>query len=74
MEIKEFIEKFAEAIEVDNVDALTPETEFHDLDEWSSISIMLLIAFFDEEFDKQIGNKEIKEADTIQDLYKLATA
>ncbi len=74
MEIKDFIEKFAEAIEVENVDALTPETDFHDLDEWSSISIMLLIAFFDEEFDKQIGNKEIKEADTIQDLYKLATA
>lgn len=74
MEIKEFIEKFAEAIEVENVEALTPETEFHDLDEWSSISIMLLIAFFDAEFDKQIGNKEIKEADTIQDLYNLATA
>ena len=74
MEIKEFIEKFAEAIEVENVEVLTPETEFHDLDEWSSISVMLLIAFFDEEFEKQIGNKEIKEADTIQDLYNIATA
>ena len=74
MEIKEFIEKFAEAIEVENVEALKPETEFHDLDEWSSISIMLLIAFFDEEFGKEIGNKEIKEAVTIQDLYNIATA
>lgn len=74
MEINEFIEKFAEAIEVENVEALTPETVFQDLDEWSSISVMLLIAFFDEEFEKEIGNKELKEAVTIQDLYNIATA
>lgn len=74
MEIKEFIEKFAEAIEVEDVATLTPETDFHDLDEWSSISVMLLIAFFDEEFGKEITTADIKEADTIQDLYNIATA
>lgn len=73
MEIKEFIEKFAEAIEVDNVEALTPETAFHDLDEWSSISVMLLIAFFDQEFGKELPNAMIKQANTIQDLYIIAT-
>ena len=30
MDIQSFIKKFAEAIEVEEVDALTPETEFHD--------------------------------------------
>lgn len=60
MEIKEFIEKFAEVIEVENVDALTAETEFRNLDEWSSLSVMLLIAFFDEEFEKEIGGTDIK--------------
>ena len=74
MEIKEFIEKFAEAIEVENVEVLTPETTFHDLDEWSSISVMLLIAFFDEEFGKEISTADIKNALTIQDLYTFATA
>lgn len=74
MEIKEFIEKFAEAIEVENVKALTAETNFHELEEWSSLSVMLVIAFFDEEFDKQIGETAIKECKTIEDLYKLATA
>ena len=71
MEIKEFIEKFAEAIEVENVDALTAETEFRNLDEWSSLSVMLLIAFFDEEFEKEIGGTDIKKCDTIQDLFNL---
>lgn len=73
MEIKEFIEKFAEAIEVENVEALSADTEFHELEEWSSLSVMLLVAFFDEQFDKQIGDKEIRLAVTIKDLYNLAT-
>lgn len=74
MEIKEFIEKFAEAIEVEKVDELTAETNFRDLDEWSSLSVMLLIAFFDEEFEKQIGDKDIRTCSTIQDLFNMATA
>lgn len=73
MEIKEFIEKFAEAIEIENIEVLTPETAFHDLDEWSSISVILLIAFVDEEFEKELTQVQIKDAKTIQDLYNLAT-
>lgn len=74
MNIKEFIELFAEAIEVEDVESLTAETEFRELDEWSSLSVMLLIAFFDETFEKEIGNAEIKSCSTIQDLYNLAIA
>lgn len=74
MEIKDFIEKFAEAIEVENVDNLTDRTEFRELEEWSSLSVMLIIAFYDEEFDKQIGDIDIRKCTTIQDLYNLATA
>jgi acyl carrier protein len=74
MEISEFIEKLAEAIEIEDVEALTPETVFKDLEEWSSLSVMLIIAFFDEEFEKQIEEKDIHAAETINDLYLLATA
>ena len=73
MEIKEFIEKLAEAIEICEVDNLTTETQFRELDKWSSLSVMLLIAFYDEELDKQIGDADIKKCMTIGDLYKLAT-
>ena len=74
MDIKEFIEKFAEQVEVEDVEALTADTKFHELDEWSSLSVMILVAFFDEEFDKEIGDKEIKACQTIQDLYNIETA
>lgn len=73
MEIKEFIEKLAEAIEIDDVESLTAETEFKELEEWTSLSVMLIIAFYDEEFEKQIGDKDIAKCKTINDLYKLAT-
>lgn len=74
MEIKEFIEKFAEAIEVEEVENVTAETEFRQLEEWSSISVMLTVAFFDEEFEKEISESAIKACKTIQDLYNLANA
>lgn len=72
MEIKEFIEKLAEAIEVENSNDLSEKTEFKKLEEWSSISVMLIVAFFNEEFDKEISENEIRTAETIQDLYKIA--
>ena len=72
MDIKEFIEKFAEAIEVEDLELLTPETEFRTIDEWSSISVMLTIAFFDEEFEKEIAGADLKSMKTIQDLYDFA--
>lgn len=74
MEMNEFIEKFAEAIEIDDVESLEAGTEFRQLDEWSSLSVMLLIAFFDEEFGKEISEKDIKACSTIQDLYDFAVA
>lgn len=74
MNIEEFISKFAEVIEVFDESQLNADTEFHELEEWSSLSTLLVIAFLVEEFDKQPGNKEIKECITLQDLYDLATA
>ena len=65
MDIQVFIEKFAEAIEVEN-------TEFRDLDEWSSLAVLSLIALFDEEFEKEVGGKELKACVTLGDLYDLA--
>ena len=72
MDLKEFIEKFAEVIEVEDVESLHGDTDFRDLDEWSSLSVMLLVAFFDEEFEKEIGDSDIKGCSTIEDLYKIA--
>ena len=74
MDIKVFIEKFADAVEIEDVESLAAGTEFCQLEEWSSLSVMLLIAFYDEEFGKEITEKDIKSLATIQDLYDFANA
>ena len=74
MTIQEFITKFAEAVEIEDVASLEGDTPFRELDEWSSLAVMILIAFYDDEFQKQIGEKEIRHAQTIEDLYNLAIA
>ena len=73
MEIKEFIEKFAETIEVENVESLTPDTPFRDLEEWSSLAYLSVIVMMDEQFDIQIEQTEFKNLETIQDLYIACT-
>lgn len=73
MELKDFICRFAEQLEIENLDSLTGDTSFRELEEWSSLSILELIVLFDDEFDKQIGDGDIANCQTISDLYKLAS-
>lgn len=73
MNVQEFIEKFAEAIEIEDASVLTPEIEFRTLDEWDSLSYLSIIAMIDEEFDVQIETPEFKQQKTIQDLYNTAS-
>ena len=68
MEIKEFIEKFSEAIECET--ALSPNTEFHNLEEWSSLAYLSVIALLDEEYGVQIEMNEFRNIRTIEELYK----
>ncbi len=65
MEIKEFIEKFAEAIEFENASELTADTEFRTLDEWDSLAYLNVIAMLDEEYDCQIEMADFKKLPTI---------
>lgn len=71
MDIKEFIEKFADAVEDVDVNALTPETNFRELEEWSSLTALSIIAMADEEFDVELSGTEMKSAETIQQLFDI---
>ncbi|MBD5324350.1 MAG: acyl carrier protein [Bacteroides sp.] len=71
MEIKEFIEKFAEIFDDTDTSILTPETKFRELNEWSSLSALGVIALADEEFDVELSGKDLRSVNTIQELYTL---
>lgn len=74
MEIKEFIEKFAEAVEIEDLETLTPETKFHNLKEWNSLAYLSVIAMLDSEFGIQIEMAEFNQLVTIQDILDKATS
>ena len=71
MDIKDFTQKFIEVFDDSEDLQLTPDTYFKELDEYSSLTIISIIAFADENFDVTITGKEIRETETIQDLFDL---
>lgn len=44
MELNEFVEKFAEQFDDTDASEILATTEFHELDEWSSLTGMCVIA------------------------------
>jgi len=71
MEMKNFIQNFADQLDDTDVEVLTPETVFRELDEWSSLTALSIIAMVDEEYGVAIGSDTFKNAKTIQDLFNL---
>lgn len=74
MEISQFIQSFADQFDEVSVESLTPETAFHDIDEYSSIVALSIIAMIDEEYGVALTGNEMKAAVTIQDLFNTVKA
>lgn len=74
MELKDFIENFAN--QFDNTDAseIKAETIFKELDEWSSLIALSVIAMVDEEYDITIKGDDIRNSNTVEDLYNAVKA
>ncbi len=74
MEIQEFIEKFAEQFDDTDASEIKAETVFKDLDEWSSLIALSIIAMVDEEYDITIKGDEIRNSETVEDLFNAVKA
>lgn len=69
MNITEFINQFIEAVEVDDASTVKPETNFRDLEEWSSLSTLSIIALADEEYGVELNPDTFRKAVTVEDLF-----
>ena len=74
MEMKEFIQNFADQFEDTELDFFTPETIYRDLDEWSSLIALSVLAMIDEEYDVQLKGEEMRATKTIQELFDLVSS
>ena len=74
MEIEEFIENFAEQFEETEVSVFTLDTKFKELDEWNSLIALSIIAMVDEEYEVTIKGDDVRNANTIEDLFNIVQA
>ena len=74
MELKEFIEKFAEQFDDTDASVIQADTEFHELDEWGSLTGMGVIAMVKTTYGRTITGKEIRECVTVEDLFNLVAS
>jgi len=71
MNIENFIHHFAELLEDSNAEQITSSTKYHDLDEYSSLLALTIIAMIDEEYDVMIRGEDLRNAQTIEDLFNV---
>ena len=71
MEIKDFIANFAEQFDETDPSEIKAETVFHDLEEYSSLIALSIIAMVDEEYDVQLKGDDMRGAVTVEDLFNV---
>ena len=71
MDIDKFIDYLSEVFEDTDKSELKPECYFKELAEYNSMTALSLIACADENYDVELKAADIREADTIQDLFDL---
>ena len=69
MELKDFVANFAEQFDETDASVFTAETRFRDLEEWSSLIGLSIIAMVAEEYNVSLKGNDIKAANTIEDLF-----
>jgi acyl carrier protein len=71
MNLEDFIKGFADQFDDTDESEITAETNFHDLEEWSSLIAMSLIAYVRTEYGKKITGNEIRSCETVKALFDL---
>jgi acyl carrier protein len=71
MQKEEFLQNFTNQFDDTDASEITFSTVFKDLDEWSSLLSLSIIAMCDEEYDVKIKGDDIRNANTIEDLFNI---
>lgn len=71
MSIDQFIENFTDLFDETDPDTINETTSFKDLEEWSSLLALSVIAMIDEEYDVEFRGEDIRNSNTVEDLYNI---
>lgn len=71
MTAEEFITKLADLMDTDA--ELNLSTKLADVEDWDSLSMVSFFSFCDSKLGRRLAPEQIKSAQTVEDLFKLAT-
>ena len=74
MELKDFIENFAQQFDDTDASEIQAETMYKELDEWSSLIALSVIAMVDEEYEVTLKGEDIRNSATVEDLFNVVKA
>lgn len=74
MDINTFIDNFAGQFDETDRSAFAAETKFREIEEWSSLIALSIIAMVDEEYEVTLKGDDVKAAQTIKDLFDTVVA
>lgn len=69
MNIDDFISRFADAVNWKGLTRLTYDTNFWEIDEWSSIVALSVVLMIEEEYGVALRSADVKGVRTIQELF-----
>ncbi len=74
MSIEQFIEFFADLFDETDPDTIQAATRFKEIDEWSSLIALSVIAMIDEEYGVEFHGDDIRNSTTVEDLFHIVEA
>ena len=74
MELKEFIDSFADQFDETDASEILTTTEFHELEEWDSLIALAVLNMTEKKYGKKITFDEMKKCVTVEDLFNVIAA
>lgn len=74
MELETFLKNFADMLDETAPELIKADTEFRELEEWSSLTALSLIAMVDQEYSIKLTGLDIRNSHLISDLFELVSS
>ena len=74
MEMSKFISDIAAQFDDTDKSEILEDTAYQELEEWSSLTAMGLIAMAKTEYGKTISGREVRSCKTVKDLFNLISS
>ena len=71
MNLDQFIENFADLFDETDPDTIQANTQFKNLEEWSSLVALSVIAMIDEAYDVEFRGDDIRGSSNVKTLYDI---